>query len=431
MATFTYEALKADGKQQKGTVEATNQAEAQAKIKAMGFFPTAIKESKARKEGGAVSGAAAAQAIKKKRSAGFSIGGVGTKQMTTFTRQLSTLQDAGLPLLRSLQILESQQKPGLLKNVLIGVCEEVEGGSSLSEGMAKFPKAFNRLYTKMVNAGEIGGVLDIILQRLAEFMEKSQRLKRKIRGAMVYPIVVVVIAITILSAIMIFIIPKFEAIFTDFGVSLPWLTRWLINASRWFAGKVPGQQIPGWPFVVAAPVLAFIAWKLIRMAGPGRAATDWTIVRLPVFGNLVRKSTIARFTRTLGTLISAGVPILEAVKITGDTCGNYVYEKAMEKVHDSIREGEGFATPLRESKTCDAIVVNMIDVGEETGELDAMLLKVADNYDEEVDVAVASLVSLLEPLMVVMLGGIVGTIVVALFLPLVAMIESLQKGGAV
>jgi len=426
MATFAYEALKADGKTQKGTIDAASSNEAIAKIKAMGYFPKEIKESKPKKDAGDPN--AAKKAVKKKGGGGIAIGGVSAKVMTTFTRQLSTLQDAGLPLLRSLQILESQQKPGLLKNVLIGVCEEVEGGSSLSESMAKYPKAFNRLYTKMVAAGEVGGVLDIILQRLAEFMEKAERLKRKIKGAMVYPIVVIVIAIIILSAIMVFIIPKFEAIFLDFGVELPALTRWLINTSRWFVGKMTGQSIPGYPFVIGFPILAWACWKLVRMAGPGRAATDWAIVHLPIFGNLVRKTTVARFTRTLGTLISAGVPILEAVKITGETCGNHVYEQALVKVHDSIREGEGFAGPLRESKTCDAIVVNMIDVGEETGELDAMLLKIADNYDEEVDVAVASLVSLLEPLMVVLLGGVVGTIVVALFLPLVAMIESLQKG---
>ncbi len=283
----------------------------------------------------------------------------------------------------------------------------------------------------MVNAGEIGGVLDIILQRLAEFMEKAERLKRKIKGAMVYPIVVIVIAIIILSAIMVFIIPKFEEIFKDFGVALPALTMWLINTSRWFAGKVPGQSVPGVLIVLPAPIIFFFGYKLIRMTGPGKAVTDWIFLHMPIFGPLVRKSVIARFTRTLGTLVSAGVPILEAIKITKETSGNHVFEQALQKVHDSIREGEGFAQPLRESKTCDAIVVNMIDVGEETGELDAMLMKIADNYDEEVDVAVASLVSLLQPLMVVVLGVFVGTIVIAMFLPLVKMISSLQGGGAV
>ncbi len=426
MATFAYEALNAAGKPQKGTIDAATTEEAIQRIKTQGYFPTAVREQKAKKADAPGGGAAA-----KKKAAGgggISFGGVSEKQMTTFTRQLSTLQDAGLPLLRSLQILESQLKPGKLKQILAGVCEEVEGGSSLSEAMSKYPKAFDRLYTKMVNAGEIGGVLDIILQRLAEFMEKSQRLKRKIKSAMVYPVVVILIAGLILTGIMVFIIPKFEEIFADFGVALPWLTMKLITTSRWFAGQNPGQQIPGALIALPMPVLIFFFWKLIRKAGPGRAATDHLVLWLPVFGSLIRKTTIARFTRTLGTLISAGVPILEAIKITGETSGNYVYEKALQKVHDSIREGEGFAGPLRQSKTCDGIVVNMIDVGEETGELDAMLLKIADNYDEEVDVAVASLVSLLEPLMVVVLGVVVGTIVVAMFLPLVAMIESLQGG---
>jgi type IV pilus assembly protein PilC len=427
MGTFVYEALNAAGKPQKGTVDAGTTEEAIQRIKAQGFYPTSVREQQQKKTDQAAAEAGGKK--KKKGSRSMSIGGVGAKHLTTFTRQLSTLQDAGLPLLRSLQILESQQKPGKMKNILLGVCEEVEGGTSLSEAMSKFPKAFNHLYVKMVNAGEIGGVLDIILQRLAEFMEKSQRLKRKIKGAMVYPIVVIVIAGLILTGIMVFIIPKFEAIFTDFGVALPALTRWLMKSSRWFAGALPDQSIPGWMIALPMPIIIWILFKLIRLAGPGRAATDYMILYSPVFGNLVRKTVIARFTRTLGTLISAGVPILEAVKITKETSGNYVFEKALQKVHDSIREGEGFATPLRESKTCDAIVVNMIDVGEETGELDAMLMKIANNYDEEVDVAVASLVSLLEPLMVVVLGGIVGTIVVAMFLPLVKMIESLQGGS--
>ncbi|HRQ73006.1 MAG TPA: type II secretion system F family protein [Phycisphaerales bacterium] len=426
MPTFTYEALNASGKPQKGSVEASTSDEAIQRIKAQGYFPTSVREQKVRKS--AVAGEAAT-VKKKKRSLG--IGRVSAKQLTLFTRQLSTLQDAGLPLLRSLQILEAQAKPGPLKNTLLGVCEEVEGGSSLSEAMAKHPRAFNRLYTKMVNAGEIGGVLDVILQRLAEFMEKSERLKRRIKGAMVYPVVVVSVAIIILTFIMMFIIPKFEEIFTDFGVKLPGITVWLIQTSRWVAGKAsPDQMVPGAVFIVAFPFAAFVFWKLIRKAGPGRAATDVLLLWTPVLGKLIRKTVIARFTRTLGTLISAGVPILEAITITGQTSGNYVFEKALAKVHDSIREGESFAGPLRESKTCDAIVVNMIDVGEETGEMDAMLLKIADTYDEEVDVAVASLVSLLEPLMVVVLGVMVGTIVVAMFMPLVAMIESLQ-GGAV
>src|ERR1051325_5340564 len=329
MPTFAYEALNAAGKPQKGTVDATSSEEAIQRIKAQGYFPTAVREQKVKKS--AVSGEGAK--VKKRKASGLSIGRVLFRSLTSFTRQLSTLQDAGLPLLRSLQILEGQLKPGKLKNILIAVCEDVEGGSSLSEAMSKHPKAFDRLYSKMVNAGEIGGVLDIILQRLAEFMEKSQRLKRKIRGALVYPIVVVTIATLILTGIMVFIIPKFEAIFTDFGVALPWLTRWLMRTSRWFAGTLPDQGIPGAPIALPFPLIAFIFWKLIRKAGPGRAATDYMILYTPVFGPLVRKTVIARFTRTLGTLVSAGVPILEAIKITKETSGNYVFEKALQKVH--------------------------------------------------------------------------------------------------
>ncbi len=428
MATFTYEAMTDAGKPTKGTVEAASKEEAIARIKSQRLFPTNVAEQKANKKDAAAKGGAK-KAKPKKKGGGFSFGRVKQKQLTAFTRQLSTLQDAGLPLLRSLQILEQQQKPGALKNVLAGVCEEVEGGSSLSEAMSKFPKAFDKLYTKMVNAGEIGGVLDLILQRLAEFMEKAERLKRKIKGAMVYPIAVIIIAMLILTFIMWFIIPKFEEIFKDFGVKLPILTTLLMEGSRWVAGTNPGQAIPGAFIALPSPIFVFIAWKLIRASGPGKAITDWCLLRIPIFGSMLKKTAIARFTRTLGTLIGAGVPILEAIKITAETSGNYVFEKALTKVHDSIREGESFATPLRESKTCDSLVVNMIDVGEETGEMDKMLLKIADNYDEEVDVAVASLVSLLEPLMVVVLGGIVGTIVVAMFLPLVSMIQSLQGGG--
>ncbi|MBL0871283.1 MAG: type II secretion system F family protein [Phycisphaerales bacterium] len=427
MGTFTYEALNAAGKSQKGSIEAASSEEAIQKIKQQGFFPTSVREAK----GSAKKGPTADdfnKAKKKSQGVTISFGGVSTKQLTMFTRQLSTLQDAGLPLLRSLQILEEQLKPGKFKGILQGVCEDVEGGTSLSEAMAKHPAAFDRLYTKMVNAGEIGGVLDIILQRLAEFMEKAQRLKRKVTGAMIYPVMVVIVAVAIVTFIMVYIIPKFSEIFKEFGVTMPFLTKFLIDTSNWMAGTNAGQKMPGWIFVVGAPFIIWFVFKFGRKTGPGRALFDTVFLWTPGIGNLIRKTTIARFTRTLGTLINAGVPILEAIAITRDTCGNYVFEKALQKVHDSIREGETFAEPLRESKVCDSIVVNMIDVGEETGDLDAMLMKVADNYDEEVDVAVNSLVKLIEPLLVVFLGVVVGGIVVAMFLPLVAIIEKLQGG---
>jgi len=431
MPTFTYEALNAAGKPQKGSVDANSSDEAIQRIKAQGYFPTTVREQKVKKGAAGADAGKKGKAGEKKSSGGFTMPFVKVKPklLTLFTRQLSTLQDAGLPLLRSLQILESQQKPGLLKNTLLGVTEDVEGGSSLSDAFGKHPRSFNTLYVKMVHAGEIGGVLDIILQRLSEFMEKSERLKRRIKGAMIYPIGVVLFAVLIVVFIMWFIVPKFEEIFADFGVALPTITTLLIDTSRWVAGNQVGQSFPGAIIVFAGLLTIPIFWKLIRSAGPGRAATDWMLLKIPVLGTLIKKTVIARFTRTLGTLIAAGVPILEAVTITAETAGNAVFHKALMSVHDSIREGETFAVPLRESKTCDAIVVNMIDVGEETGEMDTMLMKIADNYDEEVDVAVSALVSLLEPIMVIVIGVMVGTIVVAMFLPLVAMIESLQGGG--
>ncbi|MBL8746591.1 MAG: type II secretion system F family protein [Phycisphaerae bacterium] len=427
MPTFYYEALDKSGKKtQKGTVEAASSEEAIQRLKLQQLYPTEIREEKGKKSA-AGAPAAAKKKKKKKPGTGFSIGKVSQKHLTVFTRQLSTLQDAGLPLLRSLQILEQQQKPGKLKSILLGVVEEVEGGASLSEGMSKFPKAFDTLYCKMVNAGEIGGVLDVILQRLSEFMEKAQRLKQKVVGAMIYPVAVIIVALAIVSGIMYFIIPKFQEIFEDFGVELPALTQGLIDVSAWISGDKGRMAVPGVVYVAAAPFAIFFFLKFIRKTKYGKAFTDTTLMYIPVIGGLVRKTVIARFTRTLGTLVAAGVPILEAVTITKETSGNYVFEKALGKVHDSIREGESFAAPLRESKTCDAIVVNMIDVGEETGDMDSMLLKIADNYDEEVDVAVAGLVKLIEPMLVVGLGGLIGTIVVSMFMPMVKMIESLQK----
>ncbi len=434
MPTYQYEALNAGGKPQKGTVDASSSDEAIQRIKLQGLFPTSVKEAKAKKTAGAPT-EAKAKKKKKKSSGGISIpiiSRVKPAVLTTFTRQLSTLQDAGLPLLRSLQILESQQKPGKLKSVLQVVVEDVEGGAALSDAMAKHAKVFNRLYTKMVAAGEVGGVLDVILQRLAEFMERSQRLKRRVVGAMIYPVAVILVAVLIVSALMMFIIPKFQDIFEDFGVTLPALTLFLMNASKWMAGNYPtpgAMPIPGVVFVLAGMPFTFVFLKLVRKTNPGRASADTLWLYAPVFGSLTKKTVIARFTRTLGTLINAGVPILEALTITRDTCGNWVFERALGKVHDSIRQGESFAGPLRETKVCDAIVVNMIDVGEETGDMDSMLMKIADNYDEEVEVAVGSLVKLIEPMLVLVLGGIIGTIVVAMFLPMVKMIESLSGGS--
>ena len=416
MPTFMYEAMNQAGEAVKDEVEAISSEDALSRIRTLGYFPTRIRQKGGKKKPAATT---------RKRPAGAGFGSVKSKTITQFTRQLSTLQDAGLPILRSLRILEQQQRPGLLRNVLRQVGDDVEGGSTLSEAFAKHPKAFSRLYVNMVAAGETGGVLDVILLRLAEFMEKAQRLKRKVVGAMIYPIVVILFALGIVSGIMISVVPKFKDIFIDFGVPLPGVTQVLITISDWFVKGRP----PGWAVVLISPVGLILFLKLLKQSKGGRMVTDTVALKLPILGQILEKTAVARFTRTLGTLIAAGVPILEAINITKETSGNEVYAKALETVHDRIREGDSFANPLRASKVCDGLVVNMIDVGEETGELDKMLIKIADNYDEEVETLVGGLVSLLEPVMVVVLGVMVGFIVIALFMPLVSLISSVSGGS--
>jgi type IV pilus assembly protein PilC len=446
MPTYQFEAMDSTGQEIKDVIEAPTEAEAQATIRQMGYFVTKISVKKERKK--------KAEKITGKKPRSFAIGGVSSKILTQFTRQLSILQDAGLPILRSIRILEGQQKPGRLKNSLMDVCDEIEAGATLSEAMGKSPKAFDRLYVNMIKAGEAGGALEVILRRLAEFQERSQSLKRKIKGAMVYPIVVVSVAVGILTFIMIKIVPAFEKIFADFKTDLPAATILLRNISHfcvnyWFL-------IPGIPFCV------WLFVKLLRKFNYGRVGWDLFSLKAPVFGQLVEKNVLARTTRTLGTLVASGVPILEALNITRETAGNAMFERLYGKVSESIREGESIAKPMKEhsvpmfnaiaivfwamffggpigilmylmkmkQRVVDDLVVNMIDVGEETGELDTMLYKVADTYDEEVAVLTESLVSLLEPLLIVFLGGMVGFIVVSLFLPLVKLITDLSSGGS-
>jgi type IV pilus assembly protein PilC len=419
MPIYAFEAMNSSGQEVKDEVEAATSDEAIKKIRSKGFFPTKVKEKAAKKS--VRKKKEEETTLTPKRKMPISIGGVPRKQLVSFTRQLSTLQDAGLPILRSLQILEQQQKPGLLKAIIGGVADEVEGGGTLSDAMANYPKAFDKLYVNMINAGEAGGVLDIILSRLADFMEKAAKLKKKVIGAMIYPAVVITIAVGIVSMIMIFVIPKFEQIFKDFKTELPGITKILLAISRWFANDY------GWAYVLFAPIGIMLIVKLVRISQGGRYAVDLIKLKIPILGSILAKTSIARFTRTLGTLISAGVPILDAINITKETCGNEVYSRALSKVHDAIREGESMADPLRATKVCDAIVVNMVDVGEETGDLDKMLIKIADNYDNDVDVLVGSLISILEPVMVVILGLIVGFIVIALFAPMISLIQTVSS----
>jgi type IV pilus assembly protein PilC len=415
--TFKFEALDTTGAEVKDEINALNEEEAQQKIKQMGYFVTKLTAQAAAASKGKKKKKGQQQTGKSKKT--FSMGGVSNKKLCTFTRQFSTLQDAGLPVLRSLRILEKQMKPGSLKNALIDVVEDVESGNTLSEAMSKHPRAFDRLYVNMVKAGEAGGALEIILQRLAEFKEKAQSLKAKITGAMIYPAVVIMVAVGILTFIMVSIIPKFKKIFDEFGMKLPWATQVLIDTSMWFASY--------WYTLPLFPIGFYLLLKLVRMNKNGKYATDRILLWIPVVGNLVEKTIVARTMRTLGTLVASGVPILEALAIVKETANNMVFERMFQRVYESIREGDTIADPLREARLVDDMVVNMVEVGEETGDLDSMLYKVADFYDEEVDTAVKAMISLLEPIMIVVLGFIIGAIVIALFLPLIKLLEGLSK----
>lgn len=422
MPTYQYEAMDNTGLEVKDTIEATSEQEAQSKIREKGFFVTKIAEKgrskKKTKEGTKGDAAAKKKPAGKKKGKTFTMGGVSGKKLTTFTRQLSTLQDAGLPILRSLRILEGQCKPGALKNSLMGVIEDIESGSTLSEAMAKQPKAFDNLYCNMVKAGEAGGALEVILQRLAEFQERQQSLKRKVQGAMIYPAAVITVATGIVGFIMYSIIPKFKKIFEDFGTELPGITVALISTSD--------AVVNYWYLGPAIPFAIWLMVKIIKKNKTGAYIVDFLSLKFPLLGQILRKSIVARTCRTLGTLIASGVPILEALSITRDTAGNRVFYNAFEHISAAIREGETMAVPLKETRTVDDIVVNMVDVGEETGALDNMLYKVADVYDEEVSVLVEGLINLLEPLMVVVLGLIVGFIVIALFMPLIKLLNDLS-----
>ena len=413
MPTFQYSALDAQGVEIKDEIEALSQKEAISKIRNMGYFPTKVR---ARGEGKKAAGAAVRPT--RRRGAG---GKVKVKHISQFARQLSTLQDAGLPILRSLRILEEQQRSGTFKRVIGYVGDDIEGGATLSEAMGRFPRAFDRLLVSMVAAGETGGVLDIILSRVADFMEKAQKLKGRVKSAMIYPAVVLTFAFVILLLLMTFVIPNFTAVLTEMteGEDLPKLTRVVLAISSWIAYRY------GWAVLVGVPFATIFLLRIVKKCRVGRLILDIIKLKLPVIGQLSGKISVTRWTRTLGTLISAGVPILDAITVTAETAGNEVYSNTLHTVHDSIRQGDTFASPLKQSKTVDLIVSNMVAVGEETGDLDKMLLKVADNYDEQVDVMVAGLMSMLEPIMIVVLGLVVMTILLSVFLPMIKIITSL------
>ncbi|MEQ8788917.1 MAG: type II secretion system F family protein [Pirellulaceae bacterium] len=464
MPTFVFEAMDATGQEIKDEIEAATQEEAQQTIRQMGYFVTRISVRK-EKTG------AAGQKGQKKRA--FVIGGASSAQLTLFTRQLSILQDAGLPILRSLRILEGQSKPGALKNALTNVCDEIEAGSTLSEAMAKSPKVFNRLYVNMIKAGEAGGALETILRRLAEFMERAQSLKKKVQGAMIYPIVVTIVAVVILAGIMYFIVPVFIEMFEEFEIELPTATKILVSISH--------GVVHYWYLIPLIPIAVILFVAIVRKFKTGKMGWDLFILKVPVLGKLVEKNVLARTTRTLGTLVTSGVPIIEGLTITRETAGNAMFERMFAKITDAIRDGDTVARPMKEysvpgfhpiamffwiffmagpltalffmpiplmyaaaaffgmaliagllylarfkSRVVDDIVVNMVDVGEETGELDTMLYKVSDVYDEEVRTLTDGMMKLIEPLLIVGLGTAIGFIVISLFLPLIEMINQLS-----
>jgi type IV pilus assembly protein PilC len=412
MPVFACEAVDAKGKPVKRDIEARDEKEAAEKVRGEGLYVTRVLP-----KGGGSMRVATGEAKRKKTLVLFS--GVSSKHLTQFTRQFATLIDAGLPVVRSLDVLQNQFPPGALQNAIMDVKEDVQGGSSLSEAMAKHPKIWDALYTSMVRAGEAGGVLETIFGRLAEFMEKSQKLKRQIVSALVYPSAVLTIAVAIVIFILVFIIPRFQTMFKEFNAQLPLPTMILLGITdliryNWW---LPLLVIIGFVVVI----------KLVGANPKGRYFIDYVYLRIPVFGLIIRKTAISRFARTLGTLVAAGVPILDALNIIRGTVGNAVVAQAVGNVQTAIREGDTVAEPLKHSGVFDDMVVNMVDVGEETGELDKMLIKVADTYDNEVDTLVAGMMGLLEPLIIIMMGLVVGGIIIALFMPLISIMQ--QFGG--
>ena len=409
MAKFAYKAVNRDGKETFGILEAESQALAINDIRNLGLHPTQIRPARKSDEKKARSD--------KRGFSEFYIGGVKTKEVVIMTRQLATLIGAGMALLRSLNILVAQMKPSKLRDILREVVTDVQTGSTLNEALAKHPHVFDRLYVNMVRAGETGGTLEEVLARLADFMERRQALKRRVRKALIYPICVLVFATGIVLGILMFVVPTFAEVFADFDAELPGPTLLLIDIGdfviyRWWIGLL----------IVNSTIIAL---KLIGKSEFVKIGRDYAVLKVWMIGSLVTKISVARFARTLGTLIRSGVPILESLRITKETIGNAAIENAVQKVHDSIKEGDTIARPLDEAKVFPAMVVNMIDVGEETGSLDQMLMKVADIYDAEVEEAVDAMLQLLEPILIIGLGIIIGFIVISLYLPIFSLADQM------
>ena len=433
MATFQYIAKDAQGNERRGTVEAGDRAQAIASVRAAGLLPSAIGEVK-----GAPSAAAKKPAAKKSSSApkknvakteikiklpSFLGGRVKPKDLTTFTRQLATLVNAGLPLMRCIEVLKKQNQVPAMGNCLNGISESIAGGGTFSEALTAYPKIFDNLYVNMVKAGEAGGVLEVVLNRLAEFAEKAQAIKNKVKGAMIYPSVVLLAAIGITAFLLTTVIPKFKQVFSDIlgDASLPAVTEFVMGVSEFV--QTNGLQIA---IGVAALV---VLYKVLGHTKGGAYFLDVMRLKMPITGTLVKRTAISQVTRTLGTLLASGVPILQALQIVRDTAGNRVIANALQTVHDAVKEGESMTDPLAASGVFPPMVVSMVQVGEETGALADMLTRIANTYDDEVDNAVAGLTAAIEPALIIFLAVVVGTIVIAMFLPMIKIISSVSGGG--
>lgn len=430
MAQFQYIALDDKGQETQGVIEAATDQDAVAQIRAQGLHPTKIGPVSAKKAGSKArpkkgAKAPARKAAKKKKGAASQAGKrIKPKVLMIFTRQLATLIDSGLPLLRGLTVLGRQEPNPALRDTINAIADSVQSGSTFSESLAQHPKIFNKLYVNMVKAGELGGVLEVVLNRLAEYQEKAQKLKNKIVSAMVYPVIVLFIAVSIMLFLMLVIVPKFKDMFASMGnAELPAISRIVFGFSE---GLIKGGPlgIPNavWLFLVVG--LIVFLYKIYANTDNGRKMVDRVKLKLPIFGDIQRKSAVARFSRTLGTLVTSGVPILQALQITRETAGNVVISGGVDKIHDAVKEGESIVTPMVSTGLFPQLVTSMVEVGEETGQLPEMLLKVADVYDDEVDNAVTALTSILEPLMIVFLALVVGAVVFALFLPLIKLITN-------
>ena len=437
MATFQYIAKDSAGNETRGTVEAGDRNSAIASVRAMGLLPTALGEVKGSAPAPSKPAAKGAKTAPKAKSGGglkkdikinlkmpkFLRRRIKTKTLTQFTRQLATLVNAGLPLMRGIEVLKRQMKDPQMQEALAGISDNIAAGGTFSESLTAYPKIFDKLYVNMVKAGEAGGVLEVVLGRLAEFAEKSERIKNKVKGAMIYPCVVLVAAIGITWFLLVMVIPKFKQVFNDMlgGQALPQITELVIQASEFMQNN--GLQIG------AAVVALFILFKVVAKTEKGAYLLDVVKLRMPVTGTLTQRSAVSKFTRTLGTLLSSGVPILQSLMITRDTTGNRVLTNAIQNVHDAVKEGESMTQPLSQCKVFPPMVVSMVEVGEETGALADMLTRIANTYDDEVDNAVAGMTAAIEPALIIVLAVVVGTIVVAMFMPMIKIISSVSGAG--